>query len=85
MIEFFGNFFLALFVVGLLRFLWSVCVLLIRTKDIGNRLFAGALPLSLLFVVVNNPVAVASWTGLIAGAIAGGLVVLYFQVRRAGR
>lgn len=76
MTDFIGNFFLALLLVALLRLLYAVCALLVRTRDGGNIAFAIALPVGLLYIVVRNPVSVSSWTGLVAGAILGGALSL---------
>ena len=76
MTDFFGNFLLALLLVGLVRFLYAVCALLVRTGDGGNIVFAIALPAALLYIVVRNPVPVSSWTGLAAGAFLGALLLL---------
>ena len=71
MTDFFGNFLLALLLVVLVRVLYAVCVLLVRTRDGGNIAFAIALPVGLLYIVVRNPVSVTSWSGLAAGALLG--------------
>jgi hypothetical protein len=80
--DFFGNFLLALLLVGLLRFLYAVCALLVRTRDGGNIVFAIALPAVLLYIVVRNPVPVSSWTGLAAGAFLGALLLAIARWRQ---
>ena len=64
MTDFIGHFVLALLLVVLLRVLYAVCALLVRTRDGGNIAFAIALPAGLLYIVVRNPVPVTSWAGL---------------------
>ena len=76
MTDFFGNFLLALLLVVLVRVLYAVCVLLVRTRDGGNIAFAIALPVGLLYIVVRNPVPVTSWSGLAAGALLGAALLL---------
>ena len=76
MTDFLGNFLLALLLVALVRFLYAVCALLVRTRDGGNIAFAVALPAGLLYIVVRNPVPVTSWAGLAAGAVLGGALFL---------
>ena len=76
MTDFFGNFLLALLLVVLVRVLYAVCVLLVRTRDGGNIAFAIALPVGLLYIVVRNPVPVTSWSGLAAGALLGEALLL---------
>jgi hypothetical protein len=76
MADFVGNFVLALLLVVLLRVLYAVCALLVRTRDGGNMAFALALPAGLLYIVVRNPVPVTSWAGLATGATLGGLLLL---------
>ena len=71
MTDFVGNFVLALLLVVLLRVLYAVCTLLVRTRDGGNIAFAIALPAGLLYIVVRNPVPVSSWAGLVSGALLG--------------
>ena len=71
MTDFIGHFVLALLLVVLLRVLYAVCALLVRTRDGGNIAFAIALPAGLLYIVVRNPVPVTSWAGLAAGVILG--------------
>jgi hypothetical protein len=82
--EFFGNFFLALILVGLFRFLWMVCGLLIQTKDGGNTLFAVVLPLSMLYLLVEKITPIESWPGFAAGLAAGGAVLFCVRGRKAG-
>jgi hypothetical protein len=74
--DFFGNFLLALLLVGLIRFLYAVCALLVRTRDGGNIAFAIALPVALLYIAVRNPVPVGSWAGLGAGTVLGAVLLL---------
>ncbi len=76
MTDFFGNFLLALLLVALVRFLYAVCALLVRTRDGGNIAFAIALPAVLLFIVVRNPVPVSSWAGLASGAFLGAALLI---------
>ena len=76
MTDFVGNFVLALLLVVLLRVLYAVCALLVRTRDGGNIAFAIALPAGLLYIVVRNPVPISSWAGLAAGALLGGALLL---------
>ncbi|HAF56157.1 MAG TPA: hypothetical protein DCL01_13320 [Thauera sp.] len=59
----------------LLRVLYAVCALLVRTRDGGNIAFAIALPAGLLYIVVRNPVPVSSWAGLVSGALLGTLLL----------
>ncbi|WP_345793905.1 hypothetical protein AAG895_02040 [Thauera sp. JM12B12] len=75
MTDFVGNFVLALLLVVLLRVLYAVCALLVRTGDGGNIAFAIALPAGLLYIVVRNPVPVSSWAGLVSGALLGALLL----------
>ena len=75
MADFIGNFLLALLLVVLLRVLYAVCALLVRTRDGGNIAFAIALPAGLLYIVVRNPVPVSSWAGLVSGALLGMLLL----------
>jgi len=75
MTDFVGNFVLALLLVVLLRVLYAVCALLVRTRDGGNIAFAIALPAGLLYIVVRNPVPVSSWAGLVSGALLGALLL----------
>ncbi|MHB1375142.1 MAG: hypothetical protein ACYC5W_07900 [Thauera sp.] len=75
MADFIGNFVLALLLVVLLRVLYAVCLLLVRTRDGGNIAFAIALPAGLLYIVVRNPVPISSWAGLVSGALLGGLLL----------
>ncbi|HNQ76260.1 MAG TPA: hypothetical protein PKM39_06445, partial [Pseudothauera hydrothermalis] len=75
MTDFVGNFVLALLLVVLLRVLYAVCALLVRTRDGGNIAFAVALPAGLLYIVVRNPVPVSSWAGLVSGALLGALLL----------
>mgnify|MGYP005753153839 FL=1 len=75
MTDFVGNFVLALLLVVLLRVLYAVCALLVRTRDGGNIAFAIALPAGLLYIVVRNPVSVSSWAGLVSGALLGALLL----------
>lgn len=83
MTEFFGNFLLALLLVALVRVLYTVCALLVRTRDGGNIAFAVGLPAVLLYVVVRNPVPVSSWAGLVSGALLGaGLLLAHASWRR---
>lgn len=82
MTDFFGNFLLALLLVVLMRFLYAVCVMLVRTRDGGNVAFAIALPAALLYIVVRNPVPVSSWTGLATGAALGALLLAIARWRR---
>ncbi len=76
MTDFIGNFVLALLLVALLRVLYVVCAMLVRTRDGGNIVFAVALPAALLYIVVRNPVPVSSWAGLVAGLLLGGALLL---------
>ena len=76
MADFIGHFVLALLLVVLLRVLYAVCALLVRTRDGGNIAFAIALPAGLLYIVVRNPVPISSWAGLAAGALLGGVLLL---------
>ena len=76
MTDFIGNFVLALLLVALLRVLYAVCAMLVRTRDGGNIVFAVALPAALLYIVVRNPVPVSSWAGLVAGLLLGGALLL---------
>ena len=85
MTYFFGNFLLALLLVVLVRFLYAVCALLVRTRDGGNIAFAIALPAGLLYIVVRNPVPVTSWPGLAAGVILGAGLLLADAFRRRRR
>ena len=85
MTDFFGNFLLALLLVVLVRVLYAVCVLLVRTRDGGNIAFAIALPAGLLYIVVRNPVPVTSWAGLGVGVILGAGLLLADVVRRRRR
>ncbi|MDI3490785.1 MAG: hypothetical protein PWP11_2062 [Thauera sp.] len=71
MSDFTGNFLLALLLVVLLRVLYAVSAMLVRTGDGGNIAFGIALPAGLLYIVVRNPVPVSSWAGLVAGAVFG--------------
>lgn len=75
MTDFIGNFMLALLLVVLLRVLYAVCALLVRTRDGGNIAFAIALPAGLLYIVVRNPVPVSSWAGLVSGTLLGMLLL----------
>lgn len=84
MTDFFGNFLLALLLVALIRALYAICGMLIRTGDAGNRLFAMALPAALLYIVISNPVPVTSWAGLMSGAAAGaGVCVSIWRWKRS--
>ena len=85
MTDFIGHFVLALLLVVLLRVLYAVCALLVRTRDGGNIAFAIALPAGLLYIVVCNPVPVTSWAGLGAGVILGAGLLLADVVRRRRR
>ena len=85
MSDFIGNFLLALLLVVLLRFLYAVCAMLVRTRDGGNIAFAIALPAALLYIVVRNPVPVSSWAGLAAGVILGVGLLLADAFRRRRR
>ena len=76
MTDFIGHFVLALLLVVLLRVLYAVCALLVRTRDAGNIAFAVALLAGLLYIVVRNPVPVTSWAGLATGALLGGALLL---------
>ena len=76
MTDFIGHFVLALMLVVLLRVLYAVCALLVRTRDGGNIAFAIALPAGLLYVVVRNPVPVSSWGGLTVGMLLGGAILV---------
>lgn len=82
MSEFLGNFFLALLLCGLVRALYAVCAMLVRSRDGGNILFAVALPLALLYIVASNPVAIGSWAGFAAGAGVGAAAILFLALRR---
>jgi len=83
--DFIGHFVLALLLVVLLRVLYAVCALLVRTRDGGNIAFAIALPAGLLYIVVRNPVPVTSWAGLAAGVILGAGLLLADAFRRRRR
>lgn len=85
MTDFIGHFVLALMLVVLLRVLYAVCALLVRTRDGGNIAFAIALPAGLLYIVVRNPAPVTSWTGLAAGVILGAGLLLADAFRRRRR
>ena len=85
MTDFFGNFLLALLLVVLVRVLYAVCVLLVRTRDGGNIAFAIALPVGLLYIVVRNPVPVTSWAGLATGAVLGGALLLSIMLWKRRR
>jgi len=76
--DFIGHFVLALLLVVLLRVLYAVCALLVRTRDGGNIAFAIALPVALLYIAVRNPVPVGSWAGLGAGTVLGAVLLLAF-------
>ena len=76
MTDFIGHFVLAVMLVVLLRVLYAVCALLVRTRDGGNIAFAIGLAAALLYIVVRNPVPVSSWTGLAAGAFLGAALLL---------
>jgi hypothetical protein len=76
MSDFIGNLVLALLLVLLLRVLYAVCAMLVRTRDGGNIAFAIALPAGLLYIVVRNPVPVSSWAGLASGALLGAALLL---------
>lgn len=76
MSDFIGNLVLALLLVLLLRVLYAVCAMLVRTRDGGNIAFAIALPAGLLYIVVSNPVPVSSWAGLASGALLGAALLL---------
>lgn len=80
MLPFSGNFFLALLLVGLARFLWTICGLLLRTKDGGNALFAVVLPLGMLYMLSDKILPIESWEGFASGLAVGGLAV--FCLRR---
>ncbi len=82
MTDFIGHFVLAWLLVMLLRVLYVVCALLVRTRDGGNVAFAIALPAGLLYIVVRNPVPVTSWLGLAAGTLLGVLLLLTIAVWR---
>lgn len=82
MFEFFGNFFLALFLVGLGRFFWSVCGMLVRSKDVGNVIFAVVLPLSMLYLMVDKIMPIESWKGFAAGGLSGCVVLLCFRSKK---
>ena len=69
----------------LLRVLYAVCALLVRTRDGGNIAFAIALPAGLLYIVVRNPVPVTSWAGLAAGVILGAGLLLADAFRKRRR
>ena len=82
MTDFFGNFLLALLLVVLLRALYAICALLVRSGDGGNRVFAFALPAALLYIVISNPVPVSSWAGMAAGALLGvGVLLIWLSTR----
>jgi len=74
--DFIGSLVLALLLVVLLRVLYAVCALLVRTRDGGNIAFAIALPAGLLYIVVRNPVPVSSWGGLTVGMLLGGAILV---------
>ena len=76
MSDFAGNFLLALLLVVLLRVLYTVSAMLVRTGDGGNIAFGIALPAGLLYIVVRNPVPVSSWAGLASGALLGAALLL---------
>lgn len=78
MSDFAGNFLLALLLVVLLRVLYTVSAMLVRSGDGGNIAFGIALPAGLLYIVVRNPVPVSSWAGLLAGAVSG--LVLWVSI-----
>ena len=82
MFEFFGNFFLALFLAGLGRFFWMICGLLVRTKDVGNVLFAAALPLSMLYLMADKILPIESWQGFVAGGLSGAVVLFCFRSKK---
>ena len=84
MTDFFGNFLLALLLVLLVRVLYTVCALLVRSGDGGNRVFAIALPAGLLYIVISNPVPVSSWSGLVAGGLMGVCGLLLSRRRKRG-
>lgn len=81
MFEFFGNFFLALALVGLFRFLWMVCGLLVRTGDVGNVIFAVALPVLMLYLLGLTMLPIDAWEGFAAGA-ATGLIAVHLVRRK---
>jgi len=85
MSDFTGNFLLALLLVVLVRFLYAVCAMLVRTRDGGNIAFAIALPAALLYIVVRNPVPVSSWAGLAGAVILGVGLLLADAFRRRRR
>jgi hypothetical protein len=81
--DFLGNFLLALMLVVLLRVLCTICTMLMRTGDVGNRVFAFALPAGLLYIVISNPVPVTSWAGLASGGLLGaGLWLVSWRLRQ---
>ncbi|HOY03313.1 MAG TPA: hypothetical protein PLV36_17615, partial [Zoogloea sp.] len=80
--EFFGNFFLALALVGLFRFLWMVCGLLIRTGDVGNAIFAVLLPVLMLYLLGRSLLPIDAWEGFAAGAATGAVAVYLFRRRK---
>lgn len=84
MSAFSGNFFLALFLMGLFRFLWTVCRLLLRTQDRGNALFALVLPLSMLYLLAGKILPIESLSGFGAGLAAGAVAIvgLHLGLRR---
>jgi len=80
--EFFGNFFLALALVGLFRFLWMLGGMLIRTGDAGNAIFAFVLPLLMLYLLGLTLLPMDDWEGFVAGGVLGGVVVYLFHRRK---
>ncbi|MCK6394808.1 hypothetical protein [Zoogloea sp.] len=82
MFEFFGNFFLALALVGLFRFLWMLGGMLIRTGDVGNAIFAVVLPLLMLYLLGLTLLPMADWEGFVAGCALGGVLVYLFRSRK---
>lgn len=76
MSDFAGNFLLALLLVVLLRVLYTVSAMLVRSGDGGNIAFGIALPAGLLYIVVRNPVPVSNWAGLASGALLGAALLL---------
>lgn len=82
MFEFSGNFLLALFLAGLGRFFWTICGLLIRSRDVGNVIFAVALPLSMLYLMMDKIMPIGNWYGFAAGGLSGAIVLLCFRSKK---
>ncbi|MDD2988353.1 MAG: hypothetical protein PHI64_05260 [Zoogloea sp.] len=82
MFDFLGNFFLALALVALFRFLWMLGGMLIRTGDAGNAIFAVVLPLLMLYLLGLTLLPMEHWEGFVAGGALGGGVVYLFHRRK---